>query len=231
METVVIVLMALVMFNFVLKISFMHIKETMAVAVVAMLFVVTCRDWATEQSRTQIADWLGNQSLMLDTAVLLSIDVALQLIFCGSMAGELAGETKSKKQQALHLLLTYFPGLTAFVVMFSALVQAIFALPGTDFELVAWLVGGALFVAIPALAYGLKYILPEKDIRLELLFMGNICTAIFGIVATVNGKTAVEGNTNVEWKSLGGLIALTVVGALIGWGIRQFKLNRKYRNN
>lgn len=231
METVVIVLMALVMFNFILKISFLHIKETMAVAMLAMLFVVFCREWATEQSRTQIADWLANQTLMLDTAVLLSIDVALQLVFCGSMAGELAGETKSKKQQALHLILTYFPGLTAFVVMFSLLVQSIFALPGTDFELVAWMVGGALFIIIPALAYGIKFLLPEADIRLELLFMSNICTAILGIVATVNGKTAIDGNTAVEWKPLAGLIVLTLIGALIGWSIRQIKLNKKYRNN
>ena len=231
METVVIVLMALVMFNFVLKISFMHIKETMVVAVLAMLFVVFCRELATEQSRTQVTDWLSNQTLMLDTAVLLSVDVALQLVFCGSMAGELAGESKNKKQQAIHLILSYFPGLTAFVVMFSILVQSIFAMPGTDFELVAWAVGGAMFIAIPALTYGVKFILPETDIRLELLFMGNICTAILGIVATVNGKTAVEGDTAVEWKPLAGLIALTAAGAIVGWCIRQIRLNKKFGNN
>ena len=77
METAVIVLMVLVLFNFVLKLSFLHIRETMALAVVALLVVALSWPLAIEQSRTQIADWLNNQQQMLDTAVLLTIDTAL----------------------------------------------------------------------------------------------------------------------------------------------------------
>ena len=228
METAVIVLMALVLFNFVLKLSFLHIRETMTLAVVALLVVALSWPLAIEQSRTQIADWLNNQQQMLDTAVLLTVDTALQLVFCFSMAGELAGEAKNNKQKVRHMLLTYFPGLTVFIVLFSLLVWVIFAFPGTDFQLVAWALGTAIAIAIPCLSYLTKWMLPEKDIRLELLFIGNIATGILCIVTTVNGKTAVTGNTEIDWKSLLLVASVTLAGAAAGMAIRHIRQNRKH---
>lgn len=45
----------------------------------------------------------------------------------------------------------------------------------------------------------LRYLLPEKELRLELLFLTNALTAILGIIATVNGRTAVTGISEVDW--------------------------------
>ena len=227
METAVIVLMALVMLNFVLKVSFFHITESMVLSVIVLLAVAFSWPLAIEQSKTQITDWLNNQQQMLDTAILLVIDISLQLIFCSSMVGKLAGEEWGTKQKTKHLLLSYFPGLTVFIVLFSLLVWTIFTFPGSDFQLVSWGVGGAMATAIPILSYLAKLLLPEKEIRLELLFMGNIATGILCIVTTVNGKTAVEGNTTLSWTSLLLVTAVSLIGALGGLALQQYKQNKK----
>lgn len=38
--------------------------------------------YAIQQSKTQIADWLADAQLMLDTSVVLTVEVALQMAFC-----------------------------------------------------------------------------------------------------------------------------------------------------
>ena len=81
METVVVVLMILVCFNFMMKQTFRKRGSVAAIAVVATLFVGLMWPYAIQQSKTQIADWLANVQLMLDTSVVLTVEVALQMAF------------------------------------------------------------------------------------------------------------------------------------------------------
>ena len=79
------------------------------------------------------------------------------------------------------------------------LVAIIFSMPGADFDTIGWISGAAVMTATPVLAYGLKFILPETDLRLELIFLINLLIATLGIVATVNGRTAPQAsNTGSE---------------------------------
>ena len=84
METVVVVLMILVCFNFMMKQTFRKRGSVAAIAVVATLFVGLMWPYAIQQSKTQIADWLANVQLMLDTSVVLTVEVAhcFFVIFC-----------------------------------------------------------------------------------------------------------------------------------------------------
>ena len=65
--------------------------------------------------------------------------------------------------------------------------------------------------------------LPEKELRLELLFLTNALTAILGIIATVNGRTAVTGISEVDWGALTGLIIMLAGGGLIGLVIYKYR--------
>ena len=88
---------------------------------------------------------------------------------------------------------------------------------------------GGVLVLIPAGSFLLRWLLPEKELRLELLFLANALIAILGIIATVNGRTAVKGISEVNWEALIGLVCLLAVGTLLGmivWNIRM----KKYTN-
>ena len=65
--------------------------------------------------------------------------------------------------------------------------------------------------------------MPEKELRLELLFLTNALTAILGIIATVNGRTAVTG---IRRGGLGGIDRLIIMlagGGLIGLVIYKYR--------
>lgn len=232
METVVLVMMTVVCFNYLLKQTWRKPFFVALSAVVCALFVGLAWPWAIEQSKNQIAGWLADSALMLDMAVLLTLEVALQMTFCVVAAHiHSAGRVKPSVVWAYRLL-RWFPGLLIYPVLFSLLVAAIFALPGVSFPLTAWSLAAVVAAVIPLGHWALKLLLPEKEIRLELLFLANALIAILGIIATVNGRTAVAGITSVDWPSLGGVMAFVAAGLLLGMAafrIKQKLMNKKQK--
>lgn len=232
METVVLVMMIVVCFNYLLKQTWRKPFYVAFSAVVCALLVGLAWPWAIEQSKNQIAGWLADSALMLDLAVLLTLEVALQMTFCVVAAHiHTAGRVKPSVVR-LYRLLRWFPGLLIFPVLFSLLVAAIFAMPGTSFPLVAWSLAAIVAVAIPLGRWALKRLLPEKEIRLELLFLTNALIALLGIIATVNGRTAVAGATAVDWPALGSVMSLVAAGGLLGvavFRIKQKRMNKKLK--
>ena len=174
MDTVVLVLMLLIAFNFLLKQTFWKAVAVGIIAAVAALFAGLMWPYAIEQSKTQIADWLGNTALMLDTSVLLTIEVSLQMAYA-MLAVHVASAYPVKPRTLLtYRFLRWFPGLLIFPVLFSGLVYLIFAFPGTPFTTVAWGYAACVLIAIPVGRRMLLYLLPEKELRLELFFLSLI---------------------------------------------------------
>ena len=224
MATVVMILMLIVCFNFILKQTFHKPISVVLTAVAAALFTGLMWQFAIEQSKTQIADWLSNRPLMLDTSVLLCLEVAIQISFC--MLATHIQTTITIKRRTLwtYRLLRWFPGVLIFPVLFSELVALIFYLPGISFSLIAWCFAACVALLTGAGSWLMKWILPEKELRLELLFLSNALLAILGIVTTVNGTTAAAGLNETDWGALTGVIGLVIAG--IGTGIFMQKLKK-----
>lgn len=227
MNTVVLVLMLLTAFNFLLKQTFWKFVAVGMVTLVCALFSGLIWPYAIEQSKTQIADWLSNTSLMLDTSVILTIEVSLQMAYA-MLAVHVANDYPVKRRTLLtYRFLRWFPGLLIFPVLFSGLVYVIFAFPGYSFTTVAWCYALLVLIGIPAGRWLVLYLLPEKELRLELFFLTNALVAILGIVATVNGRTSVAGVSDVNWGALTGTLIITIVGTCMGlaWHKRKKRTN------
>jgi hypothetical protein len=217
METLMIVMMVLVCFSFVLKQTFHGVKEVMVMAVLLTFFVGMAWTFAIEQSKTQIAAWMADSQLMLDMAVLMSVDVSLTIFFCVMHVDIKTAEKVSKLKFYTYIFLKYFPGLLIFPVLFASLVSLIFFFPGASFQLIAWGLAMAVFVLMPSLTYGLRWLLPERPIRLELLFLVDVLLGLMGVVGTVNGQTAVEGISEVDVKALVAVFVMVLVGMAVGY--------------
>lgn len=114
MDTVVLVLMLLIAFNFLLKQTFWKTVAVGIIATVAALFAGLMWPYAIEQSKTQIADWLGNTALMLDTSVLLTIEVSLQMAYA-MLAVHVASAYPVKPRTLLtYRFLRWFPDCSSF---------------------------------------------------------------------------------------------------------------------
>ena len=230
MENVVLLMMILVCFNYILKQTYRKVYSIAFSAIVCALFVGLMWPYAIEQSKSQISDWLANSALMLDIAVILTLEVAVQMAFCVLSAHiQTSGKVKPITIW-VYRVLRWFPGVLIFPVLFSLLVSAIFALPGVSFSLIAWVLAAIVFIVIPLAAWGVKWLLPEKEIRLELLFLSNALIAILGVIATVNGQTAVAGISDVDWKALGGVVSLLICGLVLGIIAYRIKLKRITKN-
>lgn len=230
METVVLVMMILVCFNYMLKQTYRKIYSVLLSAAVCALFVGLMWPYAIEQSKSQISDWLADSTLMLDIAVILTLEVAIQMSFCILSAHM---QTSGKVKQItiwVYRILRWFPGVLIFPVLFSLLVSAIFALPGVSFSLVAWVLAAIVFFVIPLGSWIIRWLLPEKEIRLELFFLANALIAILGVIATVNGQTAVAGISEVDWSALGGIVVLLILGLAAGAIVYRIKLKRIIKN-
>lgn len=228
METVVLVMMMLVCFNYIMKQTYRKKYAVVCSAIVCALFMWLMWPYAVEQSKSQIVGWLSDSALMLDVAVILTLEVAVQMAFCVLSAHIQTTVEVKPLTLWIYRILRWFPGVLIFPVLFSLLVSLIFALPGTSFQLVAWSAAAAVFVVIPIATFGVKRLLPEKEIRLEVLFLSNALIAILGVVATVNGRTAVAGISEVDLAALAGVCGLVVLGLIRGFiqhGIRLKRMN------
>lgn len=226
MVIVVMIIMALVIFGFVLKMTCLGLDGRLAICSAASLSVILACDAAAGQSKAQITDWLSQPELMLDMSVWLTVDVAFQVAFCVMAAKSLAGPLSSSGTVMLEVC-RWFPGGLVFPVLFTALTELIFSLPGVDFDTIAWSLAAGLLVAVPLLATGMLRILPEKELRLELLFMVNMLIAALGVVATVNGRTAAAGTNEADLGALAAVAALLAVGTTIGIVMNKY-LTRKH---
>lgn len=226
METVVLVMILLVCFNFVLKQTYRKVWMVVAISVVCALFIASTWQWAILQSKSQLQDWLNNPALMLDTAVLLSIEVIAQMSYC-ILAVHLMNTGKvSQRTLLVYKLLRWFPGLLIFPVLFHLETMCMFWLTGVTFTTIAYGLAVVVLLAIPSLTWGIKWLIPEKELRLEVFFLSNALIAILGIIATVNGRTAVAGISEVNWSALGGMVGLMLLGGIIGFTIYRLKQNK-----
>ena len=226
MDAIIWILILLTALNFLLKQTFRTWRGTVAAAVVAAGFVAMMWPYAIEQSKTQIADWLSDTALMLDTAVVLTVEVALQMAFC-LLSVHLENVSPVKKRMRVAWKILYwFPGVLILPVLFFGLTQLIFALPGISFRQVAWGFGLAVLLLVPLGRGGLKWLVPEPELRLELLFLLHALVAVLGVIATVNGRTAVQGTATVNWLALGGCIVIFVAVAASGWLWRKWRGRR-----
>lgn len=222
MKTVVLVMMILVCFNYILKQTYRKIYSVVFSATVCALFTGSMWTSAIEQSKSQISVWLSDTTLMLNLAVILTLEVAVQMTFCILSANIQTSGTVKPLIIWGYRALRWFPGVLIFPVLYSILVSVIFVMPGTSFSLIAWSLAAVIFLTFLLGTYIMKRILPEKELRLELLFLSNALIAILGVIATVNGRTAVAGFSEVNWAAFAGMCVLVVAG-FIG-GIVMYKI-------
>lgn len=223
METVVKLAMVLVSLSFVLKLTGYKLRQLLLMALLCALFVGFSWQFAAEQSKTAIASWLSDRELMQDIAVLMTLDVALQMAYC-LMAVNLMNSGPLKRRTIfVYKLLRLFPGIMVFLVLFSLLVSCVFAFPGVSFSLISWCMAAAVLVLLPLAVLGVRKLLPEKEIRLELLFLSNALTAALGVIATVNGTTASESVDSVDYPATIAVIGIVLLGAALGFLLYRIK--------
>ena len=231
MELIIQILMLFIVINCILKLSFWKWWQAVTFSAVCAIFVLWAEQYAILQSKTQINDYLMNREALQDAAVLVTIESAICFAFCFAALRNLFG----RKVKRWLLPLYWYPSLLLLPVLFYILTQSIFSLSGVNFDTVSYVMAGTVFIILPLAAYGIKYMFPEKELRLEVHFLVSLFVAILGLLTTVNGNvTYAVAEEPVNFKALGLSLALFAIAFLIGyvwnkirWRIMQRKQMKK----
>ncbi|MBR1799530.1 MAG: hypothetical protein IJ761_06515 [Bacteroidales bacterium] len=229
MQAVVVIMLLLAAVSFVVKQSLSPTGWRVGWAIALSVAIGFSWPLAIAQSKTAIAAFLQSPSMMADVAVVVTVEVSLMMAYCISGATSLGTDRPRWHTRVLRWLLNIYPGVLSFLSLFSILVWLIFAMPGTSFARLSWMLGAATAIVMPLLSWLLSRLLPSRRTRIEMLFAVNVVLAALGVVATVNGRTAVVGTTSIQLPQLLTVVAITVAGSLVGMAFRKRRL--KHKNN
>jgi hypothetical protein len=205
MQQILYVIMFFIVMAFVVKLSFSPAWVIALTGLLLGVFVLAVGSYAPQQSKTQLADLLNNPSLMLDVSVWISLESLLGIAFCFVTLRSITGS-----KWKYTYLLNAFPGLLILPILFWLITQTVFAFPGKDFTFITRSMAGMATAGIVGFSFFIKWLIPEKSIRLEILFISWIFILILGIISTVNGRPLIQG-THVT--NLPALLSLTAMAA------------------
>ena len=232
MELIIQILMLFIIINCIIKLSFWKPWQAAVFGLICAVFIIWSCQYAILQSKMQLADYLKNIKIMQDSAVLITIESAICFTFCFAALRNMFGKKIKRWVQPLY----WYPSLLLFPVLFYILTQIIFAMPGTSFTAISYLLAAGVLIALPALSYLVRCLYPEKELRLEVYFLVSLFVCIIGLITTVNGNVtyaAVEEPLNIKALLLSlslfaGAFLIGYVWNKVKWIIRQQKeLKRK----
>ena len=215
MELVVQILLLFIIVASVLRLSFERgwIIPTLF-AVVAAVFVYLTYPYAIEQTKTGLAAYIANRSLREYASIFISLDVALIVAYTFSRLHR----TKGRRGRVVAILLRLYPGVLIFPVLFYLQSTLIFALPGVDFGIVSLLLAFGTVVLLLGLTLLLRFLLPEEELRLEILFLVELFVFILGIIASVDETIRMAPTERpIEWRGLVLTLSIGLFCFVIGY--------------
>ncbi|MGM5631906.1 hypothetical protein O2K51_13495 [Apibacter raozihei] len=231
MEIVVQIVMGFIVFNSIIKLSFWKWWQTGIFSLAAGVFILLSYPYAIQQSKVQITEFLNNNIMMQDTAVLVTIESAVCIAFCFV---SLNGILKNKTNKWQRILGAY-PSILLFPVLFYVETQAIFIFTGENFLMITMVVAIAVCLLINIGSLLIKKLIPENELRLEMHFLIGLITAFAGLIVTVNEKVvyqAVEEPLNLKHLAytLTGLFFALIIGFYgnkISWILKSRKIKKE----
>lgn len=227
MEYIILILIIFIFINTVLKLSYWKWWQRVIFGAACGAFVLIVYPYATTQSKTQLSDYLNNTQIMQDMAVLITLESAIYLTFCFSAMRQLYGRRIKRWVKPLY----WYPGILVFPALFYVLTQMMFSFHGVDFSLIAYSLAGCVFVLFPLLSAGIKWLLPEKELRLEVQFLVCLFVTIIGLISTENGHTVYSAvNETLDVKALLSAVVISVLFFAIGYGWNRLKWRIRKRD-
>lgn len=213
------ILIVFITINVALKLSFWKLWQQLLFAVVTFGFIWFTTDFASEQSQVTLDTMIANPKVLSNITVLLTIETAVCIAFCFTSLRTIF----KGKESYWNKLLYWYPNLLLFPALFYILTQAIFYYTGTSFQLIALCIATVVSLLIVGGAQTLKTLLPEKDLRLELLFLISLLITLLGLISTANGQIIyVPQSEPLNFKVLGSIFLFVLLLFGIGFGINKY---------
>lgn len=230
MDMLVMVMAMLVVVNSAFKMSLWPWWQRGLFSLLLGAFIVWGMDIAVGQSKTAVTAWLRREDIRQWIAIIVTLESALGMTFCLSCFDT---GRRSRKTAVLHRMLHAYPPLLLFPVVFYLLMQCLFVWVGSDFTTTAWSLAIGVAVLMPLLAEAARWLLPDREARIEAHLWLTVMVCVIGLLMTQNGKIIYNpGENPVDWKSLAFTLSGCAVAVAAGflvycvkWKIKRNKWN------
>lgn len=232
MEILIYTLIVFVLLGCAFKLSQWGWTARIVFGIVLGAFVLWSEQYAVLQSKTQIADYLANTTALQNMAVIVTIDSVLCFAYVFCHFQDMYDNPRLKHKWWLGVL-RWYPSLLMFPVTFYAFTQTLFVAVGVDFGVTAWAFAAACVVGLPLLAEGCRWLVPDKDGRVEMQLLAGCFVCVLGLVSTQSGRMVYKvQETKTDWQMIGLAAAVFVVLFAVGVAWDRFKnrsVNRRQR--
>ena len=222
MELIIDVLILFVVLSCAVKVSMWHWWWQVVLGVTTWLMT----GWAVEQSKTQIADLMTNETALQTLAIMVTLDAAVVLVYCLRRLNE--DKHSGVWSRLWDALLEPYPVVLIVPSLFYLLTQAIFAATGVSFATTGLLFAAAVAILLPLLAQGIKRLLPEQDLRIEVLLLLVVFVCVIGLLITQHGRIIYAAKAQqTDWLQLAGVLALMLAVTAAGVLLHKWKWRKK----
>lgn len=159
-------------------------------ALVTAGFIWLTADISSSQTRSGIGAYIEHRELREYIAILVTLESMLIVAFTFLSLGR-EGWCKARRFSPKHLLgqaLVFYPSLLVFPVLLYAQTNLFFALPGVAFETISLSFALGMFLFFAFTPRFVRFLLPEREMRLEILFLCSLIVFILGLITTVDDR-------------------------------------------
>lgn len=223
MEILIYTLIVFVLLSCAFKLSQWGWTARIVFGALLAAFVVWSERYAVQQSKTQLADYLANATALQNMAVVVTIDS----VFCFGYAFchfQDMYDTAQPRDRWWLTVLKWYPSLLMFPVTFYAFTQTLFVAVGVDFSTTTWAFAIACLVGLPLMAEGCKWLVPERDGRVEMQLLAGCFVCVLGLISTESGKMVYKvQETSTDWHMIAVAIGVFAVLFAVGMIIDRIK--------
>ncbi|MFA8299019.1 MAG: hypothetical protein ACEPOV_02535 [Hyphomicrobiales bacterium] len=226
MELLIIFVALHVLLNSIFHISvFSKRRYLLLVAFVGAAFCYIAYPYAIIQNKVSLGNlftdavWINN----------LSIIYTIESLLAAFMSLSLTKEAFGTKMKRWIKVISYLPGLMIFGALFYFEIIFFFNFHSFEFSTLAILFSVAVAIFLIVGSLGVRYLIPEKDLRLEIRFI----LGLGGLMLSVILNSGMKGAGNVEfpfyyeWQALMVFLSIIIGGSILGFVYYHLRLKKR----
>lgn len=172
-----------------MKLSLAHRYAPLAYACLAVAAVLLTTDLSSQQTRPSIEAFFAQRSLREYIAILITLEASLFTAYCFlHLSAHSLDKSVALRKRIIRQALQWYPGLLLLPILFYTQTSLFFSFSGVDFSLISYALATGVFIGIPLLSWLLSYLIPERELRLETLFILSGFIFTLGLASTIDDK-------------------------------------------
>lgn len=207
--------MILLVLASILRQSFSNFVANLVIASLVALTPLAMQPFLLDIPKSQIFSILDDFDKMTNMAILICLEMTIFVAWCFS----------GFKNFKYSNVLKFFPGITFVPVIWYLQAQSFYYFPGVKFEQITYGIAIATFAIILLAPLAVRYIIPERELRRELVFIIALVAILLAAVAPAQATPVFRNPQNPQWLSLLALLSVVILLSTTGYLIKRLNIN------